>query len=173
MEYIANNFGTISDIFPDANGKPYCLPQDEKVHWRISGYAVALREEKILMVTPSWSPLWELPGGGIEEKEMILDGIRREFYEETGYQVGFPSKTPFHVSERNFYHRHEEKFYHSIVMVYVAEITSEEGGTPKPPPEEWDEIRKIEWVSINELSDENCHSTIWPALSYLKNHPFK
>lgn len=161
----------IPDFFPDANGEPHPLPPGEKVHWRISGYAIACRDGSVLMVTPSWSPLWELPGGGVEECESIAGGIQRECYEETGYHIAFLSGLPFHVSERNFYHRHEKKFYHSIVMVYLVEISSMEGGVPMPPPEEWDEIQKVEWVCVDNLNDQNCHPVIWPAISFLKGRP--
>ena len=161
------------EIFLDANNNPFTLPVDEEVVWRISGYALVNSEEgKILMVVPTWNTLWELPGGGVEVSERIRDGIKRECLEETGYSI-LVSDQPFHVSERNFYHRHEKKYYHSVVMVYLGELLSEQQDIGFVNTQDGNEISKIDWVSLEELSEQNCHPTIYPAIQQLKDHPIR
>ncbi len=156
------------NVFLDANGQPYQLPQGERVYWRISGYGLVRSEcDKVLMVVPTWNILWELPGGGVDEGESIAEGIKREVYEETGYSITL-SDTPFHVSESNFYHRYEKKFYHSVIMVYLAELLWPEQDIEVINTYDGDEISKIEWKPLEDLDERSCHSIIYPVIRRLK-----
>lgn len=57
---------------------------------RLAGYAL-VRDEQGRILLSRWidghTPTWTCPGGGIEFGEQIVDGIRRELREETGYSV--------------------------------------------------------------------------------------
>ncbi|MGP8296417.1 NUDIX hydrolase [Streptomyces inhibens] len=57
------------------------------------------RGNEILLVRESLGAggeiLWSLPGGGIEDGELIHEALRRELQEETGLLVGDPVRTAF------------------------------------------------------------------------------
>ena len=63
------------------------LPQVQ----RVAAYAVILRDERILLSrlsdTLTHSPLWTLPGGGLDHGEDPRAAVVREVYEETGLDV--------------------------------------------------------------------------------------
>lgn len=49
--------------------------------------AVLIQGEKVLLIRHSYIPGWHFPGGGVNHKETIEEGMRREVIEETGYRV--------------------------------------------------------------------------------------
>ena len=162
-------------IFLDANGRSVSLPKDEKISWRISGYALIEDRGKILVVVPTWNTQFELPGGGIEEEEGLKQGILRECYEETGYHVILPDASPFYVGEENFYHRHLHKFYHSLIVVYRVRLRSHRQNLKAINVSDGDEISKISWEELSVFTRKNAHRIIYPAIQRyqgLKNRKF-
>ena len=157
-------------IFFDANQNHHVLPPNEKIFWRISGYPLVQLKNKILMVVPTWNTMWELPGGGIELAESISDGIIRECYEETGYKIKLLPGAPLYVGEMNFLYtrHHAKKFFHSLIMVYQAKITSKKLNVHIINTMDGNEIQKVEWVALNKLNKKNCHPTVYPAIKLLQ-----
>ncbi|MFI0240529.1 NUDIX hydrolase [Streptomyces sp. NPDC016845] len=69
---------------------------------------VIRRGDDVLLVRESLGSngeiLWSLPGGGVEDGELMHEALRRELREETGLVVGVPVRTAFlmHIdSERH------------------------------------------------------------------------
>ncbi len=151
-------------IFLDANGKRIPLSKNEVVSWRISGYALVLDRDKILVVVPTWNKQFEFPGGGVNEEEGIKDGIVRECYEETGYKIFIPDGAPFYVGEDNFYHRHLKKFYHSLIIVYRARLRSSKQNLNIINTCDGDEIRRISWEDVSVFTQRNTHRIVYPAI---------
>lgn len=155
--------------FYDAQQNPIEKPSDAKVQWRISAYpAVQNDAGELLVVTPKWSPLWELPGGGVHEEETISEGIIRECYEETGYKIQVEEQKLFFTGESYFYHPYLKTFYHSVLFVYGAKLISPKQDTHIINSLEFDEIEKVEWVPIDNLIREKFHPVIWPAIEKIK-----
>ena len=81
-------------IFRDINGKAHIVAKTNLVK-RTSAYGVIRSKKGILLVRDRTSSdkKWDLPGGGIEPKERLIDGLKREIKEETGLDViGRPTK---------------------------------------------------------------------------------
>lgn len=78
----------------DINGKAHIVTRSSLVK-RTSAYGVIKDEKGVLLVRDrtSSNKKWDLPGGGIESGERLLDGLKREIKEETGLDViGKPTK---------------------------------------------------------------------------------
>lgn len=154
-------------MFHDANGKEYRLPEDEPIYWRISGYALVKDKDKLLTVIPTWNTLYELPGGGIEPAEDIKQGIIREVWEETGYKVEISQEYPFYFAEQKFYHRHHKKFYHSIIIIYQAELINHKQDKSVVNTQDGNEISSIQWQLLTKFTKDNTHWIALPAISKL------
>ena len=72
----------------DINGKAHIVTRSSLVK-RTSAYGVIKNEKGILLVRDRTSSdkKWDLPGGGIDPGERLLDGLKREIKEETGLDV--------------------------------------------------------------------------------------
>ncbi len=152
-------------IFLDQNQKPVRKPKGEKISWRISGYALVLRNRAVLMVKPHWNTLWELPGGGIEINESISAGITRECLEETSLSIRVTSDLPLFIGEQDFYSNLHKKFFHSVFTIYPAKIYRHQ---QIKKVENNNEISEVSWVSLRQLNKKNCHPIIWPAIQKVK-----
>ena len=154
-------------FFLDPNQNKIEKPADTEVLWRPSAYPIVQSaDKKILMVVPTWGTRWELPGGGINIGETIPEGIARECYEETGYKIEVTEKIPIHFAEQDFFC--DNVFYHTIIFVFPAKLVSKIQDKHIINTVEINEISKIEWVPLTELTEENCQTIIWPAIRKLK-----
>lgn len=52
-----------------------------------TAYGVAFKNGKFLMVFNVKRNGWEMPGGSIESGESVEDAVKREFLEESGYNI--------------------------------------------------------------------------------------
>ena len=78
----------------DINGKAHVVAKTSLIK-RTSAYGVIRSKKGILLVRDRTSSdkKWDLPGGGVEPKERLLDGLKREIKEETGLDVvGRPAR---------------------------------------------------------------------------------
>ena len=114
-------------IFPDAYGIEYEHDGTSPVAWRISGYAIVRRGDEIVCVKQASNDKYELPGGGIEVYESLIEGVEREFLEEVGIPAPIPEDAkPFYIHDSQFYNEEQEpKFFHSICLYYEGFIHHE------------------------------------------------
>ena len=92
-------------------------------------------ERDILLVKRKDVPLWDLPGGGIEEGETPEAAAVREAFEETGYNVTILQKSG----------EYERPAFEDTQHVFIGAIT---GGTPLMNGSETADLR---WFSPNRL----------------------
>ncbi|MEU1220219.1 NUDIX hydrolase [Streptomyces microflavus] len=66
---------------------------DAHVRSRVSAYAIAVEDERLLLTrlsdaSPVFAPgLWHMPGGGIDPGEQPVEALSRELREETGREL--------------------------------------------------------------------------------------
>lgn len=124
------------DIFPDA-------PDASDIVWkeRPTGKVVLFNEKgEIALIGNKVNDFFLLPGGGIEVDESILDGVRRECREETGYEIEI--KDALGVTE-DFRSRNSR---HCISFGYSAKVISY--GTPTLTVGEADIGAYVKWLPL-------------------------
>ena len=72
----------------DINGDVHIISQSELIQ-RTSVYGVVERESGVLLVRDRTrsDEKWDLPGGGVESNEGLLDALKREIKEETDLDI--------------------------------------------------------------------------------------
>lgn len=154
--------------FIDARGIKVKLPKGKPVFWRISGYALVMPADELLTEIPTWSPLFELPGGAVEDKERVREGIIRECYEETGYKIKITDDLPFYFAESNFYHRPFKIFYHSIVIIFRATLVNKKQNKSVINVYDGYEIKEVFWRKLSVFTNKNTHPIVYPAICKLR-----
>ena len=96
---------------------------------RNSAKALVLHEGKILVnrCTSRFGDYYALPGGGQREGETLLEAVRRELLEETGFRV-----VPLRLSglyERVCENR-ADGASHKLYFIFLCHLAEEQGGAP-------------------------------------------
>jgi ADP-ribose pyrophosphatase YjhB (NUDIX family) len=100
------------------------------------------RDGRILLARRAREPrrgLWDLPGGFLEEGEAPLEGLRREFREETGLDV-----------EAGAFVGVELEPYDGRSVVSLTWIVTAAAGEPRAA----DDVEEVRWFSPAELPAE-------------------
>jgi ADP-ribose pyrophosphatase YjhB (NUDIX family) len=99
------------------------------------------RDGKLLLSRRAVEPrrgYWDLPGGFLEEGEEPLEGLAREFREETGLAI--------HPLE--WLGTHLEQYNHYFVLGLTWLVRGD--GEPRPA----DDVDELRWFGADELPDE-------------------
>lgn len=110
---------------------------------------------QVLLIKRGAEPMkghWSLPGGLLELGETLLEGVKREVFEETGLKV-----TPQAIVEvvDRIYRTSGDKDspvrYHYVVVDYWCRVA---GGDLKPASD----ASEVAWLCRDEWKDSNFHS---------------
>lgn len=139
----------------DANDRP--IEYDgSPIDWRISCYAIIVRDQQILVMSDVNNYLYTVPGGGIELDEPLKLGLEREVAEETGSTVEVGQLIS--VKEDWFYHAQEQRFYHAVLNFYSAELAGEVGQPTDA------KVNFADFVPLSQLKAENTNPLVWEVL---------
>ena len=118
---------------------------------RNSAKAIVINNGKILVnrCASRFGEYFTLPGGGQHTGEMLMETVKRELLEETGYAV-----TPIRLS--GIYERissqREENVGHKIYFIFLCKLNDPEKAVPS-------EIDRFQidsvWIPLNEIGSKN------------------
>ncbi len=111
--------------FIDRSGSIHRPGKDDCPSPRRAVYGVAIRDGKLLLIRPSWSDRWELPGGGLENGEDPKEALAREFIEETGYRVAENSFRCLGAANCRFFAEDLNRFYYLHYLILLVQIQDE------------------------------------------------
>ncbi len=153
--------------FFDVHKEPHEKPEAAPIHWRPSGYTCIAEDRKLLLIRPSWHTQWELPGGGVNLDELLIEGAIRETREETGYTVTIDSPEPFFVDNTRFYINliTKDMYCNSIKCYFVAKRTDAEQQPFHIGSHGIVETEGLEWIPFEKLTPERVHHASWRAVT--------
>lgn len=149
--------------------RPHEKSDGEPVVWRPSAYGILENDKKEwFFVRPTWTKRLDLPGGGVEQEELIRDGLAREFYEETGYRVEAEAQ-PVYLGERNFVHKHLG-FCNAIIVIYRVRLLNEQRDAHVVNTfDDGFEIEDSFWIDPSTLIEDDVTPVIWPYIDSLRS----
>lgn len=139
--------------YRDRKGTYRTKPEDTIPQKRKSVYGVFIEDQKILLVTPTWADYWELPGGGVEIGESLVEALTREFLEETGFEIVQFDQEPIHVEKTKFYSDDQDVFFDSELIIFMIH----ELGKHYKNHMNTSEIRDATMVAISDLNRNTMH----------------
>jgi 8-oxo-dGTP diphosphatase len=139
------------------------VEMNTEIKFRVSVVGLFVHDGEVLLlhqVTPPESDCWDLPGGGLELGETLLQGLRREVQEETGL-VAFQVMGLLTVVE-GFFPQPEGHLMHTLNIVYQCALATKPLTLTSPDPEIGP--LGIQWLAIAELTPAMCSTRVWQAL---------
>ncbi|MGT2828863.1 NUDIX hydrolase [Streptococcus hillyeri] len=139
------------------------------VHLKHFGvYGICIREGKLLCVRKNRGPYtgrYDLPGGSQDSGESLLDTLKREMLEETGFQV--LSAVNNRIFDTFVQPEGEENVTHHIFAVYDVELDDSSAITIAETIDDGDknDSAGIVWVKLSELTESNASPLILKILA--------
>ncbi|MFW3475244.1 NUDIX hydrolase [Streptomyces microflavus] len=131
---------------------------DAHVRTRVSAYAIAVEDERLLLTrlsdaSPVFAPgLWHMPGGGIDPGEQPVEALSRELREETGRELAdarlLDART-YTVRRNGVSWSITALFYAVALKDGASEVTEIDGSTDA-----------VMWIPLADLQDD---TTLSPA----------
>lgn len=163
------NFVEVSSpTFHDFTGRVHDYDGVSPIVWRISAYAIAVRQDMVLVMEPTYAQgRWELPGGGIHAHETLAEGVARECWEETGHHFVPAANGRFHYLGEAFFYLSTtvepaaSPYRHSVLLAVEGEARPGPGWTVAGSQE----TRRVAWLPLRELVPQDLPPHHWLALN--------
>jgi 8-oxo-dGTP pyrophosphatase MutT (NUDIX family) len=141
-------------MYKDRKGNYHKKPENIKSQKRESANGIYLKDGKVLLVKPSWVDIWEFLGGGKDANENLIDALKREFLEETGYKILKLNENPIHNIKTKFYADDIDVYFDSSMYFFkILEIGEQDENLIHK-----DEITNIRSMPISSLNKENMNN---------------
>ena len=148
----------LKKVVHDAISNKNILPSHPECFTRIATRAIVIRDQKILLMYTKRYNDYSLPGGGVDQNELIEDGFKRELNEETGacnihniqafglYEEYRPYKSDKHYIDCNI--------MHMLSYCYTCDI-AEQLAPMKLEDYEVKNGMQASWVNIDDAITHN------------------
>ena len=114
---------------------------------KIHVYGLAVKGDQIL-ISPQFDG-YDYPGGTFELGETTEETLKREFWEETGYEIE-PEKL-LTLKTSFFHHPKRNQDYHSLLIFYLVEIVGGELSDQGFDADEREYAKLAKWVNLDNL----------------------
>lgn len=154
--------------------KEYDLIKEYKDSWQAAPYpptfvttdAVVIQSGFILLVKRGHAPgigQWALPGGFLNQGELLLDGCIRELREETRLKVPAPVLKGSVKGQHTFDDPNRSSRGRTLTTAFHFELTPMED---LPKVKGSDDAVDAKWVPLNELRRDNMFEDHWGIIDY-------
>lgn len=132
--------------------------------------------DRVLLVHQMTLPevdCWDLPGGGLEPHEPILDGLRREILEETSI-TDFKIDRLLAVTDSFFSDPMfsdplmESRKLHNVNIIYQCSVDPQACVLSSSDPEIGS--KGIQWIAIASITPDVCSVRCWQALTAFRDN---
>ncbi len=139
----------VSKIFLDDNGKERLLPDGVKVVFRPAVYLfIKNSKNELLLIHNNGSKKWEIPGGGLEVGEDLVECAIREIKEETGFDIIVDSENLLYI-KKDLSVGSKDNYEHGLLFYYIGKLKSEKRGKQRFAKGE--KILEVKFFPFNEL----------------------
>lgn len=141
-------------MYKDRKGNYHQKPENIKSQIRESANGIYIKDGKVLLVKLSWIDIWDFPCGGKEPNEDLIEALKREFLEETGYTILKLYEKPIYNIKTKFYADDLDIFFDSNMYFYqILEIGEQDESLINRS-----EIVDIQSLPIDSLNKENMNN---------------
>ncbi|ASQ91735.1 hypothetical protein CHL67_09110 [Prosthecochloris sp. GSB1] len=141
LEISAALYSRTSSADPETIEK-FFIPEKGYATPKVDLRACAIRDDRVLLVRERSNGKWTLPGGWADQNESPKEGVVREVFEESGFEIEVVSLYALKDRDR---HPYSPKYPVSLYkLFYTAEVT---GGEPRDNIE----ISDIDFFDIDDL----------------------
>ncbi len=128
--------------------------ENKSIVVRKAARAIALRAQKILMLYTQRYDDYSLPGGGLDQDEQIIDGMRRELEEETGAKNIRDIKEFGIYEEFRPWYKSDYDIQHIISFCYTCSVDERLGQTAFEHYEVSNGMKPV-WINIHDAIAHN------------------
>ena len=130
-------------------------------------YGIFIEDGKVLVIKKARGPYlgkYDLPGGGIEFNEKILDCLSREIKEETGSDLLSSEFLQINEYMCQYKKNDELRDFHHIAVYYTVKL---EIDNLKKDPDGEDSLG-AELIGLDKLNETNVAPIAWPIIEKFK-----
>jgi ADP-ribose pyrophosphatase YjhB (NUDIX family) len=135
---------------------------------RVTVNGLFVDSDEVLLIHQMTLPevdCWDLPGGGLEPQESVIDGLKREVQEETGI-LSFEIIRLLTVTDSFFPDPlMEGRQLHNVNIVYQCSVDRQSCILSSSDPEIG--AKGIQWMPINTITADICSVRCWQSLKCL------
>lgn len=134
-----------------------------EVRLRVGVLGLFVIDDEVLLLHQMTDPepdCWDLPGGGLQPQETLMEGLAREIKEETGI-TDFQVERLLTITEK-FFPRGEGRIVHGLNIIYQCRAEPKPTNLSSNDPEVGP--LGIQWLAIATLTPEKCSKRAWEAL---------